>query len=1087
MRRPYICIKNTSTSFMKTYKPLLIAVLLLFGATAFAQRTITGRVVDNIGEPVPFATVGVVGTTVGTTTDFDGNFSLTVPADAQRISVSFMGFESRIIELGTTSVFSVVLESQMTQLDEVVVIGFGTTTRRNLTASVVSVSADALRDNPVTQVADALTGRFAGVQVSTSEGSPDAEITIRVRGGGSITQSSSPLFIVDGFPVESISDISPSEIATIDVLKDASATAIYGARGANGVVIITTRSGQEGRITASYNFFATVQNMARRLPVLSPYEFALWQHELALMRGDGLRTHSTYHSNYVRFFGLFEDMDLYRNVRGNDWQDIVFGTSGHIFNHSLNVSGGNPFARFNATYNRINNQAIMMGSYFQRDNLNFRTTWNPLQGLSIDFTTRYSRTHTRGSGANDQGGSATDARMRHVMVFSPVPLRNLDAGEEDEDAAIGGLHATPTVSIADNDRRRLQERLSIQGAVTYELLPGLRLRTEFGIDNTTTTDDRFFGLSTFISRQNAVITGLPISTWQTFNRRTMRNTNTINWRLDERMPGDHHFDVLLGQEIIMTQSNTASMRGEGFPEFFTAEQAWNFMTYRPGATAPGATVIGNVFHTHDNLASFFGRANWRLGGTYLASLTVRTDGSSRFAPGNQWGVFPSASVGWRLSDEPFMQTILPSSLVDNVMIRASLGMAGNNDIPSGQIERLIMSGTTSYISTGTAIFQPGNIMPNPDLTWETMVTRNVGLAFNLFNWRLGGTVDFYQNDTRDLLVRFPMGGTGYQFQYQNIGSTRNRGVDIALDGRLVQTRNFHLDANFNIGFNQNRVTSLGDLTEIAAASGWHSDITQDFVVRVGQSLGLMWGFVHDGRYSAYDFTRVGGDWVLNEGVVGSDITGHILQPGAIRFKDINGDGVVDADDMTIIGNATPRFTGGFGFSGRWHGFDFSAHFSFVVGNDIYNANRIDWETTTGDHSHRNMLATMDRNGRYTFIDANGTFVTDPSQLEAMNAHHSNFSPRTGRAIFSSFAVEDGSFLRANNITIGYTVPREITRRAGMQTLRFFATVNNAFILTNYSGFDPEVNTRRATPLTPGVDFSAFPRSRGYTFGVNVTF
>ena len=1074
---------------MKTYKPLLIAVLLLFGATAFAQRTISGTVVDDTGEPVPFATVGVAGTTIGTTTDFDGRFSLSIPADAERIQISSMGFRTQTLELGGASTFNIRLESDVALLDEVVVIGFGTTTRRNLTASVVSVSADALRDNPVTQVADALTGRLAGVQVSTSEGSPDAEITIRVRGGGSITQSSSPLFIVDGFPVESISDISPSEIASIDVLKDASATAIYGARGANGVVIITTRSGQEGRITASYNFFATVQNMARRLPVLSPYEFALWQHELALMRGDGTRDHSQYLSNYVRFFGLFEDMDLYRNVRGNDWQDIIFGESGHIFNHSLNVSGGNSFARFNATYNRINNQAIMMGSNFQRDNLNFRTTWNPMQALSIDFTTRYSRTQIRGSGANDQGGSATDARMRHVMVFSPIPLRNLEIEDPNEDAAIGGLHATPTVSVADNDRRRSQERLSIQGAVTYELLPGLRLRSEFGIDNTTTTDDRFFGLSTFISRQNAVITGHPITTWQNANRRTLRNTNTINWRLDERMPGDHHLDVLVGQEIIMTQTSTASMRGEGFPEFFTAEQAWNFMSYRPAATAPGATVIGNVFGTGDNLASFFGRANWRLGGTYLASVTVRTDGSSRFAPGNQWGVFPSASVGWRLSDEAFMQTIFPSRIVDNVMIRASLGMAGNNDIPSGQIQRLMMAGTTSYISTGTAIFQPGNIMPNPDLTWETMVTRNIGLGFNLFNWRLGGSVDFYQNDTRDLLVRFPMGGTGYQFQYQNIGSTRNRGVDIALNGRVVQTRNFHLDANFNIGFNQNRVTSLGDLTEIAAASGWHSDITQDFVVMVGQSLGLMWGFVHDGRYSAYDFYYFGeqNNWRLREGVLGSNVTGHLLQPGAIRFKDINGDGVIDDNDMTIIGNASPRFTGGFGFTGRFGNFDFSAHFSFVVGNDILNANRIDWETTTGDHSHRNMLATMDRNGRYTFIDANGNFVTDPSQLEAMNAHHSNFSPRTQRAIFSSFAVEDGSFLRANNLTIGYTVPREVTRRIGMQTLRFFATVNNAFILTNYSGFDPEVNTRRATPLTPGVDFSAFPRSRGYTVGVNVTF
>ena len=1074
---------------MKTFKPLLIAMLLLFGATAFAQRTITGTVVDNIGEPVPFATVGVVGTTVGTTTDFDGNFSLNVPADATRIQISFMGFESRIIELGAATTFSVVLESQMTQLDEVVVMGFGTTTRRNLTASVVSVSADALRDNPVTQVADALTGRLAGVQVTTSEGSPDAEITIRVRGGGSITQSSAPLFIVDGFPVESISDISPSEIESLDVLKDAAATAIYGARGANGVIIITTRGGQEGRISASYNFFTTIQNMARRLPVLGPYEFALWQYELALMRDGGVRG-TRYQNDFVRFFGMFEDIDMYRNLRGNDWQDIVFGNSGHIFNHSLNVSGGNNFARFSATYNRINNQSIMMGSYFQRDNLNFRTTWNPMRQLSIEFVTRYSRTQTRGSGANEQGGNTGDARMRQVMMFTPIPLRNMEVtdDDDDDDVSFGGAFR-PTVSIADNDRRRQQDRLSIQGAVTYEIIPGLRFRTEFGIDNTSTFEERFWGLTTNRARlQSGAWNDHPVAEWRNAERGTIRNTNTFNWRLDERMPGDHHLDVLVGQEILMTTNRAALMTATGFPTIFDAENAWNFMS-----SAEGGTSVSNVFAMDDNLSSFFGRANWRLGGTYLASITMRADGSSRFFPGNQWGFFPSASVGWRISDEPFMRSILPPRIVDNFMIRLSYGMAGNNDIPPGNIRT--MMGSQSHagwnLSTAGSYWAPGNIMANPDLTWETMVTQNLGLSFNLFNFRLGGTVDFYRNTTRDLLIRFPTAGVGYDAQFQNIGSTENMGVDIALDGRLIQQSNFHLDANFNIGFNRSRVTSLGGLEEIWASSGWHSQTLplSDFKVMVGQPLGLMWGFVHDGRYSAHDFTRVGNTWVLNEGVAVSNIDGHIVMPGAIRFKDLDGDGFIDANDMQVIGNATPRFTGGFGFSGRWGGFDFSTHFSFVVGNDVYNANKIEWSQTnhaTTPH-HRNLLETMSHNNRFTFIDASGNFITDPTQLEAMNAHHSNVVPWTSRPIFSSWAVENGSFLRANNMTIGYTLPRDITRRAGIQTLRVFATVNNAFILTNYSGFDPEVSTRRSTPLTPGVDFSAFPRSRGYTFGVNVTF
>jgi len=1068
---------------MKAYKQIFLCLLLLFGSTVFAQRTITGIIVDQQGEAVPFATVGVVGTTLGTTTDFDGRFSLSVPADAARIQVSFIGFRTQTVELGGAVTFNIVLESELTQLDEVVVIGFGTTTRRNLTGSVVSVSADALRDNPVTQIADALTGRLAGVQVSTTEGSPDAEITIRVRGGGSITQSSEPLFIVDGFPVASISDIAPSEIASIDILKDAASTAIYGARGANGVVIITTRGGQEGRITASYNFFATIQNMARRLPVLGPYEFALWQYELQLMRDGGVRG-SAYNNNFVRFFGMFEDIDMYRNIRGNDWQDIVFGNSGHIFNHSLNVSGGNNAARFSATYNRINNTSFMMGSNFQRDNLNFRTTWNPLQGLSIDFTTRYSRTQTRGSGANEQGGNTADARMRHVMVYTPIPLRNMEIDDDDE-ISFGNLFP-PTLSIADNDRRRQQDRLSIQGAVSYELLPELRLRTEFGIDNTSSYSDRFWGLTTNRARlQSGAWNNHPVAEWHNAERRTIRNTNTINWRLDERLPGNHHLDILLGQEILMTTGRAATMTATGFPDFFDAERAWHFMS-----SAAGSTSVSNVFSMDDNLASFFGRANWRLGGTYLASVTMRADGSSRFAPGNQWGYFPSVSLGWRVSDEPFMQGFV--GFLDNLMIRASYGMAGNNDIPPGNIRTMMQSASHAAwnLSTAQSYWMAGNTMANPDLTWETMVTRNIGLSFNLFNWRLGGTVDFYQNTTRDLLILYDIRGSGYNDVFRNIGSTENRGVDISLDGRIIQRRNFSLDANFNIGFNRSRVTSLGGLDELEASSLWagtqisHLD---DFRVLVGHSLGLMWGFVYDGRYSAYDFTRVGNNWVLNDGVVRSSVDGHRVMPGAIRFKDLNGDGVVDRNDMTIIGNATPKFTGGFGFTGRFHGFDFSAHFSFVYGNDVYNANKLDWSTTEQNRNHRNLLGTMSHENRWTFIDVAGNFITNPTQLEAMNAHHSNIMPWNDRPIFSSWAVEDGSFLRANNITVGYTLPREITRRVGMQTLRFYATISYAFILTNYSGFDPEVSTRRSTPLTPGVDFSAFPRSRGYTFGLNVTF
>jgi TonB-linked SusC/RagA family outer membrane protein len=561
--------------------------------------------------------------------------------------------------------------------------------------------------------------------------------------------------------------------------------------------------------------------------------------------------------------------------------------------------------------------------------------------------------------------------------------------------------------------------------------------------------------------------------------------------LDKYIPKAHSLTVLLGQEIIVNEILTTTMEGQGFPDFFTAKQAWNFMNYRPnsmtesGTTVTGSTTINNYYGVDDRLASFFGRVNYNFKDRYLLSATMRADGSSRFYKGNQWGYFPSGAFAWRLSEEDFMKNV---QWLDNLKWRLSFGAAGNNNIPGGQTQKLMSSRSTSNLSTAASIWTAGNTLDNPDLRWETMITRNTGIDFNLFNFRLGGTVDLYWNNTKDLLLEFPIAGSGYATQFQNMGKAENKGVEITLNGTLIQTRKITLDANFNIGFNKSRVVSLGNLPEITASSGWaSSQITYDYKVLVGQSLGVMYGYITDGRYSADNFDRVGSNWVAKPGVVINEVCPSCNMPGGLKLKDVAGDdGIVNKDDIVEIGNATPKFTGGFGLNVKGFGFDLSTFFTFVYGNNIYNANKIEWTSTAG-YDYRNMLTTMESGKRWTFIDESGKYITDPVKLDAMNANTTMWSPYVGNFLFHSWAVEDGSFLRCNNITLGYTLPKRLSSKAYIQSLRLYCTLSNVFIITNYTGFDPEVDTRRQTPLTPGVDYSAYPRSKGTTLGINMTF
>ena len=1069
-------LKQNTT--MKGKRLLLVMTLSLASVCMFAQTQVSGVVKDASGELLIGVTVVAKGSTAAAVTDENGRYTINVPAGINSLTFSFLGMKT-VTKTITGSVMDVALEDDARQLEEVVMIGYGSVKKRDLTGSVSSVSAKDIAKIPAATAAEAIVGKMAGVQVVATDGSPDAEIIIRVRGGGSITGDNSPLYIVDGFPVNSISDVAPNDIATIDILKDASSTAIYGARGANGVIIITTKSGQEGRTTVSYNAYYGVKKLAKKLDVLNPYEYALWQYERSLLADD---------DNYAKFFGNWDDIDLYKGIEGNDWQDLAFGRLGKTFNQNLTINGGIDKLKYAFSYNHIDDKAIMEGSEYSRDNLMLKLNAQPHKRVKLDFSVRWAQTNTNGSGVNDGGqekGSTTDARMKHAMIYPTLPISGELADPTNTDQGFSLYN--PLTSLRDSDREQLKRNLNLGGNVAYEFVDNITLKTEVGLDQVNNNDDRFYGITTYYVRNNvpAADQMKPAVIFKKNERRSLRNTNTLNIDFKKWLPESHHLNLLLGQELILTTSKTLTSEVVGFDPSFTFDLAQRL------STQGNAMSIDNNLSPDDKLLSFFGRMNYDFQNKYLLSATFRADGSSKFATGNRWGYFPSAAVAWRVSEEGFMES--SKSWLSDLKFRLSYGTAGNNNIPSGQMAQTYSSSSTQWINGYTSYWAPSKTMANPDLTWETTVTRNVGLDLGLWNGRLSLTAEAYLNTTSDLLILFPTSGTGYDNQYRNMGETQNTGFEFTLTGVILEKEKYGLSVSANIGFNKNKINSLGIMNDFMGATEWAStEIGNDFMVRIGGQVGEMIGYRSDGRYEVSDFTGYDDAterWILRDDVVDSSPVVGTLRPGSMKLKDLDGDNKVTEDykDREIIGNANPLYNGGLTINGYAYGFDLSLNFNWSYGNDIYNANKIEYTSTSKYHS-RNMIDVMARGERWTNLDlATGELVNDPDQLAAMNANTTLWSPYMKKFVFTDWAVEDGSFLRLNTVTLGYTLPKALTQKIYIQNLRFYVTAYNVFVWTNYSGFDPEVSTRRKVAYTPGVDYAAYPRSRAFMLGVNLTF
>lgn len=1061
---------------------LLFLLVTAISLSVSAQNvTVKGIVTDKTGETVIGASVVEKGNTGnGTITDIDGKYTLSVPSNATLV-FSYVGMTTQEIAVKGQNSIHVILNEDAQALEEVVVIGYGAVKRKDLTGSVATVNSDVLAAVPVASATEALTGKMAGVQITTTEGSPDAEMKIRVRGGGSITGDNTPLFIVDGFPVESISDIPASDIEDMTVLKDASSTAIYGSRGANGVILVTTKSGKEGKMNISYNAYYSWKKIAKTLDVLSPKDYAKWQYELAQLKGND------YVNNYEEFFGSYADLDMYDNIAYNDWQDLTFGRTGHTFNHSLNISGGTEKIRYAFSYAHMNDKAIMEGSNYKRDNFSLKLNTKPVKNVTLDFTVRYAETDIAGGGANDVSSTYdSDKRLKYSVIYTPIPISNMnaDAGAADDD--LGNLYH-PLTSISDNDRERERKTLNMAGSLGWNILDGLKLKTELGYDDYRNADQRFWGLTTYYVK-NVPADGLkemPAAEFANTSRHKFRNTNTISYDFSKLFSNErHHLDAMVGHEWVITKSKVMTNTVHGFPESFTAQDAWQYSSQGTPFS------IDNFLNPDDKLLSYFGRVNYNFDSKYLISATFRADGSSKFSEGNQWGYFPSAAIAWRISSEPFMEST--KGWLDDLKLRFSYGTAGNNNIPSGQMNLTYESKATGWISGYNSYWAASKNMPNPDLKWETTITRNVGVDFTLWGGKLNGTVEAYLNTTKDLLIQFPVAGTGYDYQYRNMGETENRGIEASVNWTIVNKKNWGVSLSANVGFNKNEIKDLGIMNDFGAETYWaSSEIGNDFWIAKGESVGQMYGFRSAGRYEVSDFSgydAVKDAWILKEGIVDASAVVGKLRPGSMKLANIDNsdDHKVTNADREIIGDANPTCSGGFSLNARAYGFDLSANFNYSIGNDVYNANKIEF-TQTGKYQYRNMIDIMAEGNRWTNLDENGNICNNPQKLAEMNANTTMWSPLTDRMIFSDWAVEDASFLRLNTLTLGYTLPKTLTMKAKIQTLRLYATAYNVFCLTNYSGYDPEVSSIRKTNLTPGVDYSAYPKSRQFVIGVNLNF
>lgn len=1103
---------------MRSKLLLLLALLLMVPVGVFAQNiTVKGTVLDSQGESIIGATVVEKGkTSNGVTTDLDGHFTLTV-GKGKKLVISFVGMETQEVDATAGKEMKIVLKDDSQALEEVVVIGYGgSKARKDLTGSVGSISGAKLAAVPVTSAAVALQGKIAGVQVTTVDGAPGADINIKVRGGTSVTQSNEPLYIVDGFQVDNINDIPPTDIQSIDVLKDASITAIYGAKGGNGVVVVTTKSAKAGKVQVSFNAQLSTSHLSKKLDLMDASQFARYQYEWSACNGSRSANAKFFRAN----FGNPEDLDMYNSLSTHDWQDEVMGENPLNYSTNVTVGGGSDKMRFNISLTQSEDKGIIMGSGVRRTNLNIKTAIDITKNLTLQINPKFSFRRDEGAGGDNIGTGGIIDVLRYRPTNGLREYGYVDPSYADPDEEQLFTYTNPKSDISINQQNKYSYNYTNAFSLEWKPIKGLVLRTEATIGLQWKDQYRFWGALTGEGQKNNSLPLAKIQKDQTF-KYIWTNTASYGFSLKD----EHNFSFLLGQEVYHSQNRKNVQENRYFPRAFEAGQAWANMGF--GTSKESSTTLS----TPDRTASFFGQVSYNYDHKYLLSATVRADGSTKFAPGNQWGYFPSVAGAWVISEEGFMDDI---EWLEQLKLRAAVGLAGNNRIDDDMWRYLYAVNSTGGPGFGEATQfgeqwygnQGGDKFANSKIKWETTLTRNIAADISLFGGRLTVTPEFYWNTTKDLLYRSDIpSATGYVSQMQNIGQVTNKGIELSISGDILRGKDYVLSANFSMGMNKRRIDKLNGTDNIIWDQNdrWKSDYN-DYCLKVGDEVGLIYGFVYDGIYSMDEFyfdpsnkyhalpwgSTIGENTIKDQPLVdengvthpktvinqvsGNSNSGIATLPGKIKFKDLDGDGYITEKDRTVIGNTNPKLQGGFGFSGQWKGLDFAMNFNFMLDFDVNNATAYQLSSSEkNEKKFYNVLSKFADNGwRYT-RDEDGEcmykcYFIDGSvdMYRQLNEGRTLWNPTdVEKKITHSYFIEDGSFLRCQDLTIGYTLPKQLTSKWGISKARFYVSASNLFIITGYSGYDPEVDVQ--TGLTCGMDYNRYPRSRSFVFGTNITF
>lgn len=1029
---------------------------MMCACAAFAQdmRRVEGIVTDRAdGLPLIGVSVMVKGNKGGATTNKDGKYAIQVPVKGSTTLVfTYIGYEQREINVGDKGILNLTLGEDSKVLNDVVVIGYGSVNKKDLTGAVGSVNMKDLQKAPVKSFDEALAGRVAGVQVASNDGQPGSSFNIVIRGQNSITQDNSPLYVVDGFPIETANNnaINPADIESIEVLKDASATAIYGARGANGVILITTKSGKIGAPVIAYTGTVGFQQNVKKMELMDPYEFVRLQEEI-----DPVNTPLLYYVDG-------KTLDSYRGLKGTDWQNQIYRTAPSQ-EHNLSLTGGTDKTKYVISGSVFDQDGIIINSGFSRYQGRMSLTQELNAKLKVFGSFDYSNIKTSGTIPNAGTNSATNSLLYSVWGYRPTS--GAAGGDLEDilfDPGVDGSNdyrVNPVISTKNELRNATTNNLRANAYAQYAFTKNLTLKISGGISNNLRRNDVFYNSQTYYGGPRS-LTGVNGSIIYNQNSSWL-NENILTFA--KRINKVHNVNVLGG---ITLQGDRFSRYGMSATQ--VPNETLGLDGLDEGIPQPVIAVSSN-----SKLLSFLGRVTYDYNSKYYLSASFRADGSSKFMAGNRWSYFPSGSLAWRMSNEDFMKKL---TFVNDAKLRVGYGVTGNNRV--GDFSYLSILGLPIGASYGfNNTINPGAVplaFGNPDLKWESTSQADIGYDLSMFKDRIGLTVDVYRKTTYDLLLDADLPyTTGYVSAFKNIGEVRNQGLEFTLNTRNIDHKDFKWSSSFNISFNRSKVLALSEGQDFRTTSlAWENSYNGIplYIAKVGQPIGQFYGYQFDGIYQFSDFNEGSpGVYTLKDNVPNNGNVRSTIKPGDVKYKDLDGNNVVDTKDQTVIGRGQPLHVGGLTNNFSYKNFDLSIFLQWSYGNDIYNANRMLFEGNMLDKTNLNQFANYA--DRWTPENPSNTLHRVKGQ---------------GPRVYSSRVIEDGSFLRIKTVSLGYNFSQEVLKRLRLKSLRVAASGQNLYTFSNYSGMDPEVSVRNSA-LTPGFDYSAYPRARTIVFSINTSF